>query len=111
MNTKTIMSKGTLPLKCNDNDLRSLVEDFIEKSDFDFTFNSMCQYIVGLAKQKNLFDKETNVEYGEIELNGIDLKRINLLIWDMIWDRKIIIDFSKDSYQDINDYRFMKMDD
>jgi hypothetical protein len=104
------MSKSALSLKCSNDDLRSFVEDFIEQSDFYFTFNSLCLYIVSLANQKDLFVKESNVEYSEIELNGIDIKRINLIIWDKIWDRKIIIDFSKDKYQSSNDYRFMKMD-
>lgn len=107
---RRIMSKSALSLKCSNDDLRSFVEDFIEQSDFYFTFNSLCLYIVSLANQKDLFVKESNVEYSEIELNGIDIKRINLIIWDKIWDRKIIIDFSKDKYQSSNDYRFMKMD-
>ncbi len=110
MNTITIMSKSALPLKCSDDELRSIVEDFIEQSDFDFIFNSLCCYIIDLAKQKDLFDKEPNTKYNEIELVGTDIKRINLIIWDMIWSRKIIIDFSKDKYTGNNDYKFIKLD-
>lgn len=110
MYSRRTYSKVALPLNCNDDDLRSIVEGFIEQSDFDFTFNSLINYIIRHANQNDLFDKDTNVKYAEIVLNGIDVKRINLLIWDMICDRKIIIDFFKEKDPGNNDCRFIKMD-
>lgn|SRR5690554_3087073 len=110
MYSRRTMSRGDLPLKCNDDELRLIVEKYIEQSDYDFTFNGLIHYIKQKAMQMDLFEKEDNVEYIVIELNRIDIKRINLLIWDMIWDRKIIIDFSKDKAPGYDDCRFMKVD-
>lgn len=99
-----------LELKCNQELLKKFVDEYIDSVDYPFTFKLLCSHIKLIAEQKDLFIKEPNTEYSNIELGSKTLYDINLIINDYILDRKLMIYFSSECQRPNNEVNFIKIE-
>lgn len=107
---KFVYGATFLPLKCSELELKNIVYNSIDKLDESFSFKQLCSQIKSDAEAENLFEKENNTEYSSILLNYRDRKTIQLVIWEMIWNRKLMIDLSIDENRSsFNDYYFIRL--
>ncbi len=89
-----------LPLKCDNGKIREIASILIEEKDGCFTFNELCVSFARKAEEYNLFMKEPNTIYqDELKLEGEVIKTILLLVWEMIWNKKLMIDLYRDEYR------------
>lgn len=89
--TTTVFGEYFLPIACTMEDFKSIILSEIEQSENNFSINDLITRI----KYKCDFKKEPNVIYaGSIYFLGTDLDFINKIIWEQIWDKKLMIDFT-----------------
>lgn len=104
--TRTIFGTTYLPLKCKTEDLRKIMNQSIDECEDHFSFNDLLNQIIPKVE----FEKELNTEYSTIEFNGTDLDIINGIIWEQIWDKKLMIDLTfKRPFRDPEIFHFIKI--
>lgn len=91
---------GSTPLSLNyeDKDLAKIVDDYISGVKGTFRYSYLCNHIENLAMQQGKFNTEPYTRYTEIALTEHDHHRINMILWQMIWERKIVISFRNGLY-------------
>lgn len=88
--SKIIYENKHLPLIHSQEEFRIKILEEIKLSENHFSINDLVKRI----RSKCLFQKEQNVTYaGEIDFIGTDLYFINTVVWEYIWDKKLMIDF------------------
>lgn len=89
-----------LPLNCDNDKIREIVSTLIKEKNDCFTFNELCVSFARKAEEYNLFIKEPNTIYqDELKLEGEAIKTILHLVWEMIWNKKLMIDLYRDEYR------------
>lgn len=89
--TKTIYGEQYLPIECTTEDFKNLILSEIEQSENHFSSHDL----IARISRKWDFQKEPNVTYvGSIGFLGNDLDFINRIIWEQIWDKKLMIDIT-----------------
>jgi hypothetical protein len=107
---RRIIGTTNLKLTCNKQVLIDIIEDYIEKNENSFSFKELYNYIKHIANENNYFDKEPNTEYSQIELLSVDVQTVNLIIWEKIWNKTLIIDFYKNLYRQYpEEFYFIKV--
>lgn len=115
MNTR-IIKYGTeyLGLICENKELKDIISDFIEKRELSFSFKELSNHIKRVAEENNYFEKERYVEYTSIELRHDVVQLINEFLWNMIWNKELMIDFSNKNIYGMHsndDFMFIKVED
>ena len=107
---RQIIGTTNLKLTCDKQVIRNVIENYIEKVENSFSFKELYNYIKHIASENNYFDKEPNTEYSQIELLSTDVQTINLILWEKIWSKALIIDFHKNSYRQYpEEFYFIKV--
>jgi hypothetical protein len=89
--TRTISRDQLLPLTCTREGFQIIILSEIEQSNNHFSFEELISGI----KSKCDFKIEHNVNYlGTIDFLKTDFDFINKIIWEQIWDKKLMIDFT-----------------
>lgn len=90
-------------LQYSDEELLGVINLFVqkkkeEKADY-FTYYTLCKYILILAERENrLIGKESNTYYQQTNLSQKEYTRISRLLWQLILNQKIFVDFSNNAY-------------
>lgn len=90
-------------LQYKDEELKGIIDSFINsqkdnKSTY-FTYYTLCRHIMMQAdKDDMLLGKEANTYYQQPELNMKEYTRISRLLWGLILEEKIFVDFSNNVY-------------
>ena len=89
--SRTIFNEQFLPIACTVEEFKNLILFEIEQSENLFSSRDL----IARISRKCDFQKEPNVTYeGSIGFLGNDLNFINSVIWEQIWDKKLMIDFT-----------------
>lgn len=107
-----IIKVGTthLPLKLEDEELKNLIDSFIGEFESVFSYDQLCNAIKYFALQNNYFKIEPHTEYHNIEITDGDNCRISKYLWQLIWSRKLIINFyASNSMKNDCGFNFMKL--
>ena len=102
-----------LPLNCDNDKIREIVSTLIKEKNDCFTFNELCVSFARKAEEDSLFIKEPNTIYqGELKLDGNTINVILSLVWEMIWNKRLIIDLYRDEYRSTREgeYTLIKVD-
>lgn len=105
-----IIKYGThkLALTCDKNKVKQIVNALVSQFDDTFTFTQLSAAVLLKAEEENLLKKEPNTQYvGQIELSFYDLDLINLIVWEMIWEKEVVIVLYKNPYRPINEGNFL----
>lgn len=112
MMTRTCMSKENLALNCTDEQLKEIVENVINDLSDIFSFKELLRVVCNKLQENRFFDMRPNVEYkGGIGLLPIDSDKVQRIVWNMIWDRRLMIDLYNDEYRcaETRSLRLMKI--
>lgn len=91
-------SREFLPMTYSRNELTELVTEYI-KSNESFSFKQICSSIFNRAKQEGRLSYEKDTEYqGGIGISYFDETIISQILWELIYDKKIFINFSTNPY-------------
>lgn len=95
-----ILGTTSLKLNYNDEEIKNLVSTYICKHDVGerFSYVSLCKSIRMKALQENMFQRKANTEYDNIDMSDEDYNLISRILWSLIWDRKIVIEFHHSEY-------------
>jgi len=93
MSTTHIIGESKLRLLYSDEDLNSLISDFIAGSN-EFTFSQLCNHILSTAEQSGNLEKAPHTTYSHISLTSSDYLKITKMIWERIWSKEIFMLFS-----------------
>ena len=101
-----------MPLDYTDEELRKVVEEYIDAQKSEFSFKKMSLSILHRAMDEGKTVDSKNTQYKSNELKSTDGIRISRILWDMIFERKIIIAFGDNPYMSTygNDTRFIKLE-
>lgn len=91
--TTYIYGQTKLPLKYEDTKLNEMIGNFISVSK-EFTYSQLCNYILTIAEQEGMLEKQPNTSYSQILLTPNDTIKINKFLWERIWAKEILILFS-----------------
>lgn len=96
-------------IKCGETELKEYTLKLISNYDIGFTFNQLCSNLANVLDTKDLFKKELNTRYeGELLLNNKARMVIQRYIWELIWDKKLMIDLYVSKYRQ-NDHNIYLM--
>lgn len=97
-----------LSLKYEDEGLNRLIESYMCENG-EFSFTQLCNYVLSTADQQNMLSKEPNTSYSQILLTQYDTIRICRILWEYIWDKKLIQLFNNhhDMYRNNGDTYFV----
>ena len=100
-----------VPLDYTDEELRTVVEDYIAAQKSEFSFKRLCLYVLHRAMDEGKTVDSRHTQYESNELKATDGIRISRILWDMIFERRIIIAFGDNPYLTTygNDTRFVKV--
>lgn len=90
-------------LKYNDEELLKIIGKYIcdkkEHGEMYFTYYTLCRFILNEAIRNNALEGvEPNTYYESPNISQKELTRISRLLWDLILDRIIFVDFSNNAY-------------
>lgn len=99
-----------VPLDYTDEELRKVVEEYIDAQKTEFSFKRMCLAILHRAMDEGKTVDSRHTQYESNELKASDGIRISRILWDMIFEKRIIIAFGDNPYSSSygNDTRFIK---
>lgn len=100
-----------VPLDYTDDELRKVVEEYIDAQKSEFSFKKMCLSILHRAMDEGKTVDSRHTQYESNELKSTDGIRLSRILWDMIFERRIIIAFGDNPYLLTygNDTRFIKL--
>lgn len=100
-----------VPLDYTDAELRTVVEEYIAAQKSEFSFKRLCHSVLHRAMDEGKTVDSRHTQYESTELKSSDGNRISRILWDMIFERRIIIAFGDNPYLSTyaNDTRFVKI--
>jgi hypothetical protein len=93
-----------------DKELSELVENILENESVAIPFSQLCAKIIDAASKEGKLKVENHTQYAKIDVTQEDGERISRILWDLIWARKLCIDFYLSQVsRDFNEFFFKKM--
>jgi hypothetical protein len=100
-----------LPMKYSDSELSEVIQRIFKTVSTSIPFSQLCSQIIDVALKENKLAVDGNVQYAKIEVTQEDGCRISRVLWDLIWNRKIYIDFhSSQGSNGFNEFYFKKIE-
>jgi hypothetical protein len=108
-----VYSFGTsrLTMTYTDKELSELVEGILEKESGAISFSQLCAKIIEVALKVGKLRVANHTQYAKIDVTQEDGERISRILWDLIWAKRLCIDFylSQDS-KGFNEFYFKKIE-
>lgn len=82
-----------LPLLYGDEELAGIVDGFVSQAKGSFRYSQLCNYIENKALQEKKFRMDPYTRYADIIMTEQDNRRINIILWQMIWNQRIVMEF------------------
>lgn len=86
-------------LTYSEEELRTIIEQYISICDLEFSYKAICHYILERAKQEGKVPNAEYTQYGSSELNPLSGIMVSRLLWEMIWEKKIFVAFGANPYR------------
>ena len=86
-------------LTYSEEELRTIIEQYISAQDYEFSYKSICHYVLDKAKQEGKVPNAGCTQYSSSELNPFSGIVVSRLLWEMIWEKKIFVAFGANPYQ------------
>ncbi len=98
---RVFSSREMLGVKCNDEELQTVVESIIDNRVGDlFSFKELVDLVCAELDKLDHLNKQPDTRYdGGVKLNYIDIDKIQKIVWVLIWDRKLMLDLYNDEYR------------
>lgn len=102
----TKYGRSALRLNYRDEELKKVVEAFINKVNTKFSFSELCDYILDRAAIEDRFQREPYTRYTDIILTEQDEHRLTVILWGKIWAQELVIEFISGNMRQSNDVMF-----
>ena len=101
-----------LDISCDNSKLKEFAHELICGLNDSFTFNQLCARLSHMLDKQNLFHKKSNTTYqGDLHINPSARKVLLQYIWELIWNRRLMIDLYVSKYrQDNSSFYLLKTD-
>lgn len=100
MNIITYYSQEPLSLHYSDEELFGKIGEYISTlAGIHFTYLQLCDYILSKADEEEKLGKKQNTIYLNPKLSSSDFTRISIVLWRMIMNGEICIDFYVNPYR------------
>lgn len=97
---------SALKLNYRDEELKKIVEAFIDKVNTKFSFSELCDYVLERAAIEDRFQREPYTRYTDIVLIEQDEHRLSVVLWQKIWAQELVIEFRSGNLRQSNDVMF-----
>lgn len=85
-------------LTYSEDELRKLIGDYIQERNGEFSYKSICSFILLHAIDEGKVPNADHTQYSSSELNPISGMMVSKIIWELIWNKQIFILFGKNLY-------------
>ena len=102
----TKYGRSALRLNYRDEELKKVVEAFMDKVKTKFSFSELCDYVLERAAIENRFQREPYTRYMDIVLTEQDEHRLSVILWRKIWAQELVIEFRSGNMRQSNDVMF-----
>ena len=102
----TKYGRSALRLNYRDEELKKVVEDFVDKANTKFSFSELCDYLLERAAIEDRFQREPYTRYTDIVLTEQDEHRLSVILWQKIWNQELVIEFRSGNMRQSNDVMF-----
>ena len=105
----TVYDPNPVPVTYTNEELKKVISDFVNDIDTEFSFTKLCIHIIDRAIREKKVRNADYTQYSNRNLNPRVSIEVSRVLWDFIWEKKIIIAFGDNPYiaQNSNDVRFM----
>lgn len=107
----TVMGTSRLSLNIDDEKMNGCLDDLINRLGDTFSYRQLYDSFKYEAISRKWFKKEPYTQYFNIELTRDDARKITMYLWNLIWGKKLMIDFYHDDSRstDPNNFMFCKI--
>ena len=102
----TKYGRSALRLNYSNEELGKVVKTFIDNVNSKFSFSELCDYVLERAAIEDKFKREPYTRYTDIVLTEQDEHRLSVILWRMIWDQVLVIEFRSGNMRQSNDVMF-----
>lgn len=102
----TKYGRSALRLNYKDEELKKVMEAFVDKVNTKFSFSELCDYVLERAAIEDRFQREPYTRYTDIELTEQDEHRLSVILWRKIWNQELMIEFRSSNMRQSNDVMF-----
>ncbi len=105
-----VYSKKPLSIKYTDREINDILNQYVDNHKTGiFSYHQFCNYLFDYANEHNKLGKEDNTTYLSAEMMPEDYSRVSRILWEMVWAKKICIDFYNNPYSQtyLDDTRFI----
>lgn len=97
MITKFQSGGHTINVKCSDEQLKEILVSLINNYSDLFSFKQLINDLCYTLDEADYFEKEPNTVYeGGYKLSQINSDKVQKMVWEMIWDRRLMLDLYND---------------
>ena len=87
-----------VPVTYTQEELKQVVEDYLKDVTPEFSFRSLCSYIVEMAIKDGKVHNASHTQYSSREMSPFSAIEVSRCLWELIWDRRIFIAFGENVY-------------
>lgn len=100
--------KTPISILYTDQEMLDVLTSFIDSYDDDtVTFEQISTYLISKADKDSKLDKLPEAKYNSIILTDKDGQRLSRMLWELIFQRKIYLNFYKNPYGNIKQADFV----
>lgn len=87
-----------VPVTYTQEELGQVVDSYLKEVDTEFSFRSLCSYIIVKAIKDGKVRNASHTQYSSREMNPLSAIEVSKYLWELIWDKKIFIAFGENPY-------------
>lgn len=95
----TITDPNPVPVTYSDQELKSLIDNYLSDIKGEFSYKGVCHYVVNEAKRNNKAEGAPNTKYSSSDISIADGIRVSRILWEKIWNKEIFIAFGDNPYR------------
>ena len=93
-----IYDSNPVPVTYDKGELSIVVDDYLKDVTTEFSFRSLCSYIIDRAIKEGKVRNAKNTQYSSSQINPLSAIEVSKYLWQLIWDKKIFIAFGENPY-------------
>lgn len=87
-----------VPVTYTQEELRQVIDDYLKDVTTEFSFRSLCSYIIDNAIAEGKVPNASHTQYSSREMSPLSAIEVSKCLWELIWDKKIFIAFGENPY-------------
>lgn len=76
-----------VPVTFTQEEHKQVVDDYLKKVTSEFSFRSLCSYIVEKAIKEGKVHNASHTQYSSREMSSLSAIEVSKYLWELIWDK------------------------